>query len=80
MDKCLDWCLQAFAGMKLDATLASINLEARHDGVLAERLAHWRSVFREKGRNAVAAVPRLAIFASALHTSLNLQGVNAAHR
>eukprot|EP00775_Hariotina_reticulata_P011736 gene11736-11881_t len=46
----------AFAGMKLDATLASINQEARHDGVLAERLAHWKSVFREKGTELSAAI------------------------
>lgn len=40
--------LQALASLKLDATLASISHEARHDGVLAERLAHWRGVFRAK--------------------------------
>jgi hypothetical protein len=41
--------LQVLASIQLDATLASIKQEARHDGVLAERLAHWTAVFRERG-------------------------------
>jgi hypothetical protein len=41
--------LQVLASLQLDATLASITQEARHDGALAERLAHWKRAFREKG-------------------------------
>lgn len=37
------------ASIQLDATLASIKQEARHDGALAERMAHWTAVFRERG-------------------------------
>jgi hypothetical protein len=46
---CLITALQVLASIQLDATLASIKQEARHDGVLAERLAHWTAVFRERG-------------------------------
>lgn len=42
--------LQVLASLQLDATLASITQEARHDGALAERLAHWKRAFREKGK------------------------------
>lgn len=42
--------LQVLASLQLDATLASITQEARHDGALAERLAHWKTAFREKGK------------------------------
>lgn len=41
--------MQVLASIQLDATLASIKYEARHDGALAERMAYWKSVFREKG-------------------------------
>lgn len=41
--------LQVLASLQLDATLASITHEARHDGALAERLAHWKATFRERG-------------------------------
>jgi hypothetical protein len=41
--------LQVLASLQLDATLASITQEARHDGALAERLAHGKRAFREKG-------------------------------
>jgi hypothetical protein len=37
------------ASLQLDATLASITQEARHDGALAERLVYWKKAFREKG-------------------------------
>jgi hypothetical protein len=46
---CLITVLQVLASIQLDATLASIKQEARHDGVLAERLAHWTAVFRDRG-------------------------------
>lgn len=41
--------LQVLASLQLDATLASITEEARHDGALAERLVFWKKAFREKG-------------------------------
>jgi hypothetical protein len=41
--------VQVLASLQLDATLASITHEARHDGALAERLAHWKATFRERG-------------------------------
>lgn len=46
---------QVLASIQLDATLASIKHEARHDGALADRLAHWKAVFREKGEAVAAA-------------------------
>eukprot|EP00879_Flechtneria_rotunda_P008587 GHRR01008998.1.p1 GENE.GHRR01008998.1~~GHRR01008998.1.p1 ORF type:complete len:1001 (+),score=424.15 GHRR01008998.1:2495-5497(+) len=45
--------LQVLASLQLDATLASIKQEARHDGALAERLAHWKALFKERGELAV---------------------------
>jgi hypothetical protein len=56
--------MQVLASIQLDATLASIKQEARHDGVLAERMAHWTAVFRERGeqlqQQELAASPALA--------------------
>ncbi|WIA28283.1 hypothetical protein OEZ86_010836 [Tetradesmus obliquus] len=48
--------LQVLASIQLDATLASIKQEARHDGALAERMAHWTAVFRERGAELAEAI------------------------
>jgi hypothetical protein len=62
---------QVLASIQLDATLASIKQEARHDGVLAERMAHWTAVFRERGGQCVRLYPALShMLAAADHALL----------
>lgn len=39
----------SFSGHNLTTALASITAEARRDEALAERVAHWKDIFRERG-------------------------------